>query len=203
MTSQPIEPRVTRVIPANEYRRERWRNGLGWTRQIAASSEGDDWNWRLSIAEIEQDAAFSTFPGVERELVLLHGNGVRLCFDDGETATLLPPHERHRFSGERGLRGELVDGLTHDFNLMWRPAALDAELLLRPLVGPMLFFADARTHWAIHLVAGQARFDAASGPPPLWAGDTALLYGTPGRARYALEGGGELIAVKFTVPPCG
>ena len=23
------------VIPANEYRRERWRNQLGWTREIA------------------------------------------------------------------------------------------------------------------------------------------------------------------------
>lgn len=203
MTSQPVEPNATRVIPANEYRRERWRNGLGWTRQIAASGEGDDWNWRLSIAEIEQDAAFSTFPGVERELVLLRGNGVRLCFDDGQTVTLSPPHERHRFSGERGLRGELVDGLTHDFNLMWRPQVLQAELLVRPLVGPMLFFADARTHWAVHLIAGQARFDAASGLSPLWAGDTALLYGTPGRVRYALEGGGELIAVKFSVLPGG
>ncbi|SEL76723.1 hypothetical protein SAMN05428989_2461 [Pseudoxanthomonas sp. GM95] len=200
MTSHPFDARVTQVIPANEYRRERWRNGLGWTRQIAASHAGDDWDWRLSIAEIEQDAAFSAFPGVERELVLLHGNGVRLCFDDGQTVTLSPPHEKHRFSGARSLRGELVDGVTHDFNLMWRPEALDAELLLRPLVGPMFFFADARTHWAIHLIAGQARFDAASGLPPLWAGDTALLYGTPDRVRYALDGGGELIAVKFTTP---
>jgi len=193
-------PHAACVIPANEYRRERWRNGLGWTRQIAASHAGEAWDWRLSIAEIERDAAFSVFPGVQRELVLLHGNGLRLCFEDGETVTLSPPHERHRFSGERSLRGELVDGVTHDFNLMWRPQAVQAELLLRPLVGPMFFFADAHTHWAIHLIAGQARFDAASRLPPMWAGDTALLYGAPGRVRYALEGGGELIAVKFIAP---
>lgn len=196
----PELPHATRVIPANEYRRERWRNGLGWTRQIAASHEGQAWDWRLSIAEIERDATFSAFPDVERELVLLHGNGLRLCFDDGQTVTLSPPHARHRFSGARGLRGELVDGVTHDFNLMWRPQAVHAELLVRPLVGPMLFFADAHTHWVIHLMAGQARFDAASRLPPLWAGDTALLHGAPGRVRYALDGGGELIAVKFTRP---
>ena len=23
-----------RLLPANEYRRERWKNGLGWTREI-------------------------------------------------------------------------------------------------------------------------------------------------------------------------
>lgn len=200
MIQTPFPTQVTRVIPANEYRRERWRNGQGWTRQIAASHPGEAWDWRLSIAEIERDAGFSAFPGVERELVLLHGNGVRLCFDDGEQVALLPPHDRHRFSGARPLRGELVDGPTHDFNLMWRPEAVDAELLLRPLVGSMFFFADACTSWAIHLLAGQARFDAASGLPPLWAGDTALLYGTPGRVRYALEGGGELIAIKFSTP---
>lgn len=203
MTRAPAPPHATRVISADRYHRQRWRNGLGWTRQIAASSEGEDWNWRLSIAEIERDAAFSTFPGIERELVLLHGNGLRLCFDDGQRVVLPAPHARHRFSGQRGLRGELIDGPTHDFNLMWRPRALQAELLLRPLAGPMLFFADAHTHWAVHLIDGQARFDAACALPPLRAGDTALLYGTPGRARYALEGSGELIAVKFSVPPCG
>ena len=44
----------SRVIPANEYRRERWRNGLGWTREIHASmpASGGAWDWRLSIAEI-------------------------------------------------------------------------------------------------------------------------------------------------------
>ena len=54
----------SRVIPANEYRRERWRNGLGWTREIHAAmpATGGTWDWRLSIAEIEQDAPFSLLP---------------------------------------------------------------------------------------------------------------------------------------------
>ena len=68
-------PASTRVIPANEYRRMRWRNGAGWTREIHAEPSAEDWTWRLSIAEIEQDAPFSCFPGVDRELVLLSGNG--------------------------------------------------------------------------------------------------------------------------------
>lgn len=187
----------SRVISANEYRRERWKNGHGWTREIVRVPDHDHWDWRLSIAEIEQDADFSAFPGIERELVLVRGNGVRLRFQDGEVHELHPPHERMRFVGERGVRGELLDGPTHDFNLMWRREAIAAELLHRPLVGPMLFFTEPGTRWAIHLLAGQAHFDQASGLPGLWAGDTALLVDHDGHGRYVLEGGGELLAIKL------
>ena len=84
-------PQSSLVLHAGDYRRMRWKNGAGWTSEILKSPDADDWNWRLSIAEIETDAPFSAFPGVERELVLLSGNGLRLRFDDGETRELLPP----------------------------------------------------------------------------------------------------------------
>lgn len=191
---------ASQVIPANEYRRERWKNGLGWTREIIRVPESDAWHWRLSIAEIERDAAFSVFPGVDRELVLVRGNGLRLRFGDGRCVTLEPPHGKLRFRGEDDVYGELVDGLTHDFNLMWRRDAVRAELFHRPLVGPMLFFAEPGVSWAIHLLAGQAAFDVADGLPALWTGDTAFLVSNEGRRRYALQGGGELLAIRIEDP---
>lgn len=190
------------VIPANEYRRERWRNQLGWTREIlrldaaARPVDGDDWDWRLSIAEIEQDAAFSAFPGIERELVLLSGNGLRLRFGDGELHELHPPHGKLRFAGERSVHGELVDGTTHDFNLMWRRERVQAQLWHRPLVGPMVIFAEPGQTWAVHLMAGQARFADETGLPPLAAGDTAVLAAGGERLRAVLEGGGEVLLVR-------
>jgi environmental stress-induced protein Ves len=69
---------------------------------------------------IEQDAPFSRFEGIDREIVLLSGNGVRLHFDDGSVHALEPPHGRLRFAGEAGVNGVLIDGATQDFNLMWR-----------------------------------------------------------------------------------
>lgn len=186
-----------RVIPAYDYRRERWRNGLGWTREILRIPEQGDWALRLSIAEIEQDADFSAFPGIERELVLLRGEGLHLRFEGGRCHTLNPPHDRLRFAGEDVVRGELVDGTTHDFNLMWRREVLDAELLHRPLVGSMFFFSEPQTAWAIHLLSGQAEFDGEPGLPPLQVGDSAWLGAGP-RRRYALRGGGELLAVRVT-----
>ena len=158
--------------------------------------DSEEWQVRLSIAEIEQDAAFSSFPGIDRELVLLRGEGLRLRFADGALHTLLPPHDRLRFAGEAEVHGELVDGLTHDFNLMWRRDQVDAELLHRPLVGSMFFFTEPGTAWAIHLLAGQAEFEGEPDLPPLQQGDTAWLAAGP-RRRYALRGGGELLAIRL------
>ena len=188
----------TRVLPAHLYRRERWKNQRGWTREIARSPAQDEWNWRLSIAEIEEDAPFSRFDGIDRELVLLSGNGLRLRFDDETVEELLPPHDRVRFAGERSVQGELVDGPTQDFNLMWRRDALGAQLWHRPLVGPMVMFVEPGSVWAVHLLAGQARFADASGLPALAMADTALLV-APGaaRERFVLDGGGEVLLVRL------
>jgi len=191
------------VVASSGYQRVRWRNGLGWTREILRLPDHDvDWALRLSIAEIERDAAFSAFPGVERELVLLQGNGVRVRFDDGRVADVLPPHGRVRFAGEAAVHGELLDGVTHDFNMMWRREAVHAELLHRPLVGPMYFFSEPGVAWAIHLLAGQARFEAGSALPALEAGDTAWLAAGE-RQRHALHGGGELLAIRVTPAVAG
>jgi environmental stress-induced protein Ves len=199
MTTRAMDG-VSWVIPANEYRRERWRNGLGWTREIhaqAATGKPGDWAWRLSIAEIEHDAPFSAFPGVERELVLLSGNGLRLRFVDGEVRELHPPHDKLRFAGERAVSGELLDGPTQDFNLMWRRDLVEAQLWHRPLVGPMVVFAEPGTVWAIHLLAGQARFADESGLPALAAGDTALLQANDTRLRHVLDGAGEALLIRL------
>lgn len=187
-----------RVIPAHEYRRERWRNQAGWTREIARWPEQGDWDFRLSIAEVEAPAPFSRFPGIERELVLLSGNGLRLRFADGEMHELLPPHGRLRFDGERELLGEPLDGPTHDFNLMWRRERLQARLWHRPLVGPMVIFVEPGTCWALHLLAGNARFADATPLPALSAGDTALLTAAESeRARYVVDGGGEALLIEL------
>ena len=193
-TMQPI----SRVIPANEYRRERWRNSAGWTREICKFPEVDDWDWRLSIAEIEQDAQFSSFPGIDRELVLLSGHGLRLRFANDTIRELHPPHERIRFAGEDSIVGELLDGPTHDFNLMWRRDAIDAQLWHRPMVGPMVIFIDPGTTWAVYLIAGQARFADESGLPMLAAGDTAILQAGQSRSRHVLDGGGEALLIRMT-----
>jgi environmental stress-induced protein Ves len=193
-------PMSLRLIPANEYRRERWRNGLGWTREIARNpADSEQWDWRLSIAEVDNDCAFSAFPGCDRVLMLLSGNGMELQFDDGEASTVAPPHGRVAFAGERGLQCRLLDGPTTDFNAIVRRDRRTLQVLHRPLVGSMVFFAEAGVLWAIHLMAGRATIKSAGESVSLDAGDTALLETgvTDASVRSILDGGGDVVLVKI------
>ncbi|WP_132999147.1 HutD/Ves family protein [Luteimonas arsenica] len=189
-----------RHLPANGYRRLRWRNGLGWTREIHAASVsddgGDDWDWRLSIAEIEADGPYSAFPGVEREQVLLSGEGLVLDFGQGGERLLEPPHGRQRFGGGDALLARLHAGRVEVFNLMWRPAKVAAQLWHRPLVDSMLLFVDPGSTWAVHVMAGQAMLDGGRVLPLLERGDSALLEAREGRERHLLEGSGDLLLVR-------
>ncbi len=186
-----------RIVPANDYRRVRWKNGRGWTREAVQGGGRDgDWDWRLSIAEIEEDAAYSSFPGFDREQMLLSGNGLRLRSGDG-VRELMPPHDRIGFLGEEDVVGELVDGRVQVINLMWRRERVGASTWFRPLVGPMLVFADASETWLIHLVSGHARLGRGQGLPLLEAGDTAVLRGLAERRRCLIEGAGSLLLARL------
>lgn len=187
-----------RPLPAQEYRRERWRNGHGWTREVLRMPESaDDWDWRLSIAEIEHDGPFSSFPGIERILVLLHGNGVRLRFDDGELREVVPPHGRVRFAGERALTGELIDGPTHDLNLMWRRDRVEADLWHRPLVGLMVLFVEPGEQWLVFLLSGRAHCTHGEDTVAMVMGDSLLLSADAARERFAIDGGGEALIARL------
>ena len=188
------------LIPATEYRRERWKNGLGWTREVLRwPPDSPDWEWRISIAEVDKGGPFSRFPGVDRVLVLLSGEGMRLDFEDGERVELRPPHDQHRFAGERALSAELFNGPTQDFNLMWRRERVSATLLHRPLVGPMLFFSEPGVRWLAYLISGRATVKDQLLPLVLEQGDSVLLEPVD-HQRIVIEGGGELLLVRIAPP---
>ena len=193
------EPHFLRLDQAN---RQRWRNDGGWTREIARAGDADNWQWRLSIAEVESDGPFSRFPGIEREIVLLNGAGMALDFGEGEVAMLSPESPRLRFAGERAIDSRLIDGPTTDFNLMWARAQVEAELWLRPLVGAVSLFAEPGETWVMHQVAGESRWLDAGGVH-LAAGDTAILADDGQRRRQRIDATGSGILIRLRARPGG
>jgi environmental stress-induced protein Ves len=107
-----------------------WKNGAGLTREIAlAESPIGGFDWRISLAEVERDAPFSAFPGIDRCIVLLRGAGMRLRSADGLidrklTEQLAPFH----FAGDGVLDATLVEGPCSDFNVMTRRGAFRSEV---------------------------------------------------------------------------
>ena len=103
----------------------------------------------------------------------------------------------HPGVGPRRL-AELLDGPTQDYNLIWRRDRIDAQLLHRPLVGPMVFFAEADVRWAIYVLSGHARVKDHPNIPRLELGDTALVESGNGEShRMILDGAGELLLVRL------
>uniref|UniRef100_A0A9E7ZWW4 HutD family protein n=1 Tax=Bosea sp. NBC_00436 TaxID=2969620 RepID=A0A9E7ZWW4_9HYPH len=114
---------LMRIIRAADCKIMRWKNGGGTTTEIAVSPEGaslSDFDWRISMAHVGQDGPFSSFPGIDRTLSVLTGNGIRLAFGDGETALLDRATAPFFFAADRAVDGVLVDGAIDDLNVMSR-----------------------------------------------------------------------------------
>ncbi|MFM0322447.1 HutD/Ves family protein [Caballeronia glebae] len=111
------------IIRADSLAPTPWKNGGGLTREIAAEPQGvslDAFEWRLSLADVASDGAFSTFAGVDRVLVLLDGAGMRLTQAHGGVHVLDAPLAIAHFAGETPIHATLIDGPTRDFNVMVR-----------------------------------------------------------------------------------
>jgi environmental stress-induced protein Ves len=164
-----------------------WKNGGGSTREIACWPPGtgfDAFEWRVSIATIAASGPFSVFPGVDRTIMLLEGDGVQLQGEgvDHRLDTALAPYA---FSGDAVVDCTLLGGASTDFNVMTRRGRLRAELRvlrgttdLPPAVHGLLL--AWRGGWQAGdqlLAAGQGVWwaDAVRAPRPGPSGQDAVL----------------------------
>lgn len=110
-----------------------WRNGGGETREIISwPMQKAEFLWRASIATIAQSGPFSAFPGIDRSITLLSGEGVNLQSSDGSiNHALTTSGQPFYFSGDCALSASLLGGLTTDFNIMTRRNHCCAEVSLQ------------------------------------------------------------------------
>ena len=188
----------TRFIFSAEAPRLRWRNDAGWTRELhlqPAVEAAADWDWRLSIAEIERRAAFSSFPGMTRELLLLQG-GLELCFDDSEPTCALKPFDRRRFDGEASVSGDPGQERALACNLIWRRGGLTVDTWQRPLVGNLLCAVAPGQTWVIVVLSGHARLQRER-EPELGPMDAAILTTGDQTRQVFVEGAGQLLLARL------
>ena len=98
-----------------------WRNGGGTTRELLAWPNAQRWQWRVSVADVVQSGAFSSFVGVKRWFAVLEGDGVCLTVQS-DKHTLLKDSIPLAFDGAAQTHCELIGGATQDFNLMVQAA---------------------------------------------------------------------------------
>jgi environmental stress-induced protein Ves len=128
---------MTQLIQYANLRSAPWKNGGGSTTEIAISPSGahlDDFEWRVSLATIAQDGPFSSFPGIDRSLALVDGDGVLLDFGD-ERFVLSPSEPLIEFEGEDAVHATVTGQHTTDFNVMTRRGVCRHRLELRAVRG--------------------------------------------------------------------
>jgi uncharacterized protein len=114
---------TSRILRERDCPRVAWKNGQGRTRQLAiypADADTETFLWRISVAEVDSAAPFSSFPGIDRQIALLRGAGFTMTLDGQQRHALVVPFESFAFPGEAAVQVELANGATQDFNLMLR-----------------------------------------------------------------------------------
>ncbi|ENZ76905.1 MULTISPECIES: HutD family protein [Ralstonia] len=111
-----------KLIPADAMRRMPWKNGGGVTTEIAIAPTGatlDNFDWRVSTAQVDAAGPFSRFAGMDRSLAVIAGGRLTMHRADAEAVTLAPGEAPARFPGEADVHATL-DAPLSDFNVMTR-----------------------------------------------------------------------------------
>ncbi len=180
------------VLRSAEHRRMRWKNGLGWTSELARepAGEAEEFAWRVSVAEVDADCEFSAFPGVDRSIAVLTGAGMELRVG-AELVTLRAGGPALGFAGEAGVVCRLLAGPTRDFNVMTRRGVYTHTLERLRLDGSQEIGRGEGT-MLVYLVVGAAEVEGLQ----LAAGDCLRAEAVPGD-RLRVGGTGELVVARL------
>lgn len=120
---------MTQILTTQDYRNMPWKNGQGSTLEVARShGEGlEDFDWRVSIADVKTAGPFSFFHNRQRIIGVLEGEGLILHVDN-KLAVTLRQKEFFAFEGKSEVNAELVQGAIRDFNLIYNPEKYQARL---------------------------------------------------------------------------
>jgi len=144
------------IIQKKDYKRSTWKNGLGFTDEIAIHPQGaslakGDFLWRISSAQIASASPFSMFPLHERNLVVLKGKGIRLfhSYEEGEPEEqiTLSPLEPYDFPGDVPSRCELVQGPIVDLSVFTRMGEINTSVSVQELTNDEEFLWSAEGKW--------------------------------------------------------
>ncbi|HCH33650.1 MAG TPA: hypothetical protein DE045_11970 [Oceanospirillaceae bacterium] len=117
------------IYTPNDYITMPWRNGLGSTIELLKHQPHEAFMWRLSMADVSQDGAFSDFSGYDRCLILERGDGLTLSDHQGQHWHLQQPLDAAYFKGEDLINARLDNGPIRDFNIMTRRADCTAKVV--------------------------------------------------------------------------
>lgn len=105
-----------RVVRRDEVAPQPWANGGGATRELLRA---DDGSWRVSLADIDRDGPFSSFPGRRRLLTVVDGTVLTLVVDGVEQ--VVEPRRPFAFDGDAEVTASVPEGPVRVLNVIVDP----------------------------------------------------------------------------------
>jgi environmental stress-induced protein Ves len=204
---------IERVVRRSDWRPQAWKNGGGVTHEVWRDGLGPDgrapggeaaiapFGVRVSCAEVASDGPFSSFPGIDRTILLMEGEGFVLRRDDGLRVRVTEVGAPFRFRGEERWDCQLVAGRVLDLNLMVARERASAELeVVRLGPGEALTLPSQGRALVLALDGPLAVEDAAPGRTTLGRWDAVVGSG-PLTLRAEAGGAVSAVVVWIAVAP--
>jgi len=191
-----------RLIARADYRPMPWKNAAGTTLEIliypvSATVSELSLMWRVSIAQVTADAPFSRFPGYDRLIMLLDGDGMTLDSGALGAMALDKPLQPMALPGELAVTAKLKGGPCRDFNVITQRAKARARLSVHRLdKAPLAVSGDSDAVLAYAVAGG-----ISAGGVTAATGDTLFRDGRGGRIEIATADGPATAALVEIVRP--
>ena len=190
------------ILRAANYRTMPWKNGMGSTTEIAVSpgTEGlDGFDWRISMAEVKADGPFSSFPGIDRTLLVLQGDGIIVSVAD-RALVRLDRESIHSFPGDQPTYASLVGGPIVDLNVMTRRGKL-RHAVKRMEFGGALTLPAQPTLAVVVVEQGAVTVQAGATSETVGTRDSILLGARSAAIRLDAAIPARLIVIEFEAAP--
>ncbi|MGZ2486810.1 environmental stress-induced protein Ves [Rhizobium pisi] len=172
-----------RILRAGDHKRMPWKNGGGETVEIAVSPEDAGlagFDWRVSMATVATDGPFSIFPGIDRTLAILAGDGMVLDIEGRAPVLLTMASDPLAFPADIPVGARLQNGAITDLNVMTRRAGLAHTLSRVDVDGNRIVALPSSTCLLLcHLGTLSFRWD--DDTHALTAGDALLIEDSAGK----------------------
>lgn len=119
---------LPRVVRAAQVAPRPWANGGGETRELLADDGG---GWRISLADVEREGPFSSFPDRRRLLTVVEGAFLTLVVDG--TEHVVEPRRPFAFDGDSDVVARLPEGPVRALNVVFDPAVAQPSVTVLEL----------------------------------------------------------------------
>lgn len=182
-----------RILRSRDSAALAWKNGLGVSHVVASQPHGagyDAVDWQVGTTSIEASCRFSELPGLDRQFILLEGEGVELhCRGAGGDPDLRrridAPLEPFAFRGDWQTECRLLGGPVRVLNVVTRRGACSARVSTATMQVPTVIEKAAGETLLVFIVAGSMQIEGC--PDTLATNDAMIAEGAkPG--RYSMRG---------------